>query len=384
MAKKNFITRFIEGPERSEDYAKKTLPHNRWQLGWDVFKGNLGKMVFLNLLTLLFCLPLIAIIFIRNLFQTSISATFPFSQNVGIGYPAYPGVSGLEPMLNYELNVEVFKFLIIGVIFLAIAFSGGFYVIRNLLWRESVSVGADFFKGVKKNFFVVFFSLLLYSVVMVLSIIALDSSSIMLATGKGVRWLLLSSRIITYIVMAIFTFICLFMITLGLTYKISFGHLIRNAFILTIALIPTNAFFLVFASALFLILLLKVLFLSVFAVSFILFFGFSVFILIWMNYSQWIFDKFLNDRVPGAKKYRGIYNPTEEGGIDDSALVEKSKFKSLHVKPITDTEVELYELPTSFSREDLQKLEQSKQAMRKDSDEYSKKAQENEVGDENE
>ena len=40
MAKKGFIARMIEGPERSESYARSTLPTNRWSLGWDVFKTN--------------------------------------------------------------------------------------------------------------------------------------------------------------------------------------------------------------------------------------------------------------------------------------------------------------------------------------------------------
>ena len=51
--------------------------------------------------------------------------------------------------------------------------------------------------------------------------------------------------------------------------------------------------------------------------------------------------------------------------------IEKSKYKEQHIKPITDYDVELYELPTSFSRKDLEKLEETKEAMRKDSDRYS-------------
>ena len=52
-------------------------------------------------------------------------------------------------------------------------------------------------------------------------------------------------------------------------------------------------------------------------------------------------------------------------------VIEKSKIKEKHVKPITDYDVEIYELPTSFSRKDLEKLEETKEAMRRDSDQYS-------------
>ena len=40
------------------------------------------------------------------------------------------------------------------------------------------------------------------------------------------------------------------------------------------------------------------------------------------------------------------------------------------IKPITDYEVSILEIPETFSREDLRKLEESKAAMRKASDEY--------------
>ena len=93
--------------------------------------------------------------------------------------------------------------------------------------------------------------------------------------------------------------------------------------------------------------------------------------LVWTDYSHWVFDKFINDKVPGAKKNRGIYkaNASEEDG--ETLPIEKSKIKEKHVKPITDYDVEIYELPTSFSRRDLEKLEETKEAMRRDSDKYS-------------
>ena len=62
--KRGFITRLLEGKEKSEEYARSTLPTNRWQLFWDIFKGNLGKLVKVNLLTVVFFIPLIAVIFI--------------------------------------------------------------------------------------------------------------------------------------------------------------------------------------------------------------------------------------------------------------------------------------------------------------------------------
>lgn len=373
MAKKGFIAKIIEGPERSETYARSTLPTNRWELGWDVFKTNKGKLFGLNLLTLLFCLPLVALFVMRYVLKTVDIAIFPFTQNMGVGYPAYPATSGLQAQLALNVNVEFFKFVIIGVAFLAVAISGGFYVMRNMVWAEGVMVASDFFKGVKQNYFVVFFSLLFYTVIMAASVLSLNMSSVLIATGGGIKWLLVVAQVLTYVIMAIATMMVFYMITLGITYKLSFGALIRNSFILSIALVPTNVFFIAFSAVWLLLLLLgKVMPLFLIIGIFMVFiWGISLFMLVWTDYSNWVFDTYVNDKVPGAKKNRGIYKPSaNDTAEDENAVIERSKLTSRPIKPITDTEVEIYELPTSFSRADLQKLEETKEAMRRDSDKY--------------
>ena len=373
MAKKGFIAKIIEGPERSETYARSTLPTNRWELGWDVFKTNKGKLFGLNLLTLLFCLPLVALFVMRYVLKTVDIAIFPFTQNMGVGYPAYPATSGLQAQLALNVNVEFFKFVIIGVAFLAVAISGGFYVMRNMVWAEGVMVASDFFKGVKQNYFVVFFSLLFYTVIMAASVLSLNMSSVLIATGGGIKWLLVVAQVLTYVIMAIATMMVFYMITLGITYKLSFGALIRNSFILSIALVPTNVFFMAFSAVWLLLLLLgKVMPLFLIIGIFMVFiWGVSLFMLVWTDYSNWVFDTYVNEKVPGAKKNRGIYKPSaNDTAEDENAVIERSKLTSRPIKPITDTEVEIYELPTSFSRADLQKLEETKEAMRRDSDKY--------------
>ena len=309
----------------------------------------------------------------RYVLKTVDIAIFPFTQNMGVGYPAYPATSGLQAQLALNVNVEFFKFVIIGVAFLAVAISGGFYVMRNMVWAEGVMVASDFFKGVKQNYFVVFFSLLFYTVIMAASVLSLNMSSVLIATGGGIKWLLVVAQVLTYVIMAIATMMVFYMITLGITYKLSFGALIRNSFILSIALVPTNVFFIAFSAVWLLLLLLgKIMPLFLIIGIFMVFiWGVSLFMLVWTDYSNWVFDTYVNDKVPGAKKNRGIYKPSaDDTAEDENAVIERSKLTSRPIKPITDTEVEIYELPTSFSRADLQKLEETKEAMRRDSDKY--------------
>ena len=160
----------------------------------------------------------------------------------------------------------------------------------------------------------------------------------------------------------------LYMLSMGVTYDLKFRQLIRNAIIMTIALVPTNLFFAAFALVSVIIMCLGNTGFA-FGIMIFLFFGLSVAMLIWTNYSQWAFDKFINDKVPGAVKNRGIYSKTPDDEESDFSF-ERSTLGKRPIKPITDYEIEIIEIPETFSRADLQRLEESKQAMRKASDEY--------------
>lgn len=365
--KKGFIARMIEGPERSDTYARSTLPGNRWELGWDIFRNNFGKLIGINLLMLLFALPVIFIIFLRYMQVQYYALLMPFSQNIGLGYPAFPLYSGLVEEIYFIANRGTLIFLPIAGIVASVGISGGMYVMRNLVWSEGVFVGSDFWTGVKKNFVVVMLSTLFYTIVLTICLLMTSYVDWLVATN-GSHWLLTVSNVLTYIMMVFVSIMYLYMLSMGVTYKLKFGQLIRNSILMTIALIPTNIFFAVFALIVIIIMFLGELGLSLGLMLFILF-GLSLAALVWTNYSQWTFDKFINDRVPGAVKNRGIYSKTAEEEESDFSF-ERSTLGKRPIKPITDYDVEILEIPETFSREDLRKLEESKAAMRKISDEY--------------
>lgn len=365
--KKGFIARMIEGPERSDTYARSTLPGNRWELGWDIFKTNMGKLIGINLLMILFILPVILIIAYRYMQVQYYALTMPFSQNIGLGMPAFPIYSGLTEEIYLLANRSSIILLPIAGIIASVGISGGFYVMRNMVWSEGVFVGSDFWTGVKKNFGVVCLSTLLYTVIFTMCIFSISYGNWISATGNGTWWLTVAS-VISYVMLAFFTIVYLYMISFGVTYELKFTQLIRNSMIMSIALVPTNIFFVAFALIAVILLTAGGLLLSIGLIIFILF-GLSGAALIWTNYSQWAFDKFINDKVPGAVKNRGIYSKTEDEEEKDFSF-ERSTLGKRPVKPITDYDVEIVEIPESFSRADLKRLEESKAAMRKASDDY--------------
>src|SRR5699024_1749448 len=104
--------------------------------------------------------------------------------------------------------------------------------------------------------------------------------------------------------------------------------------------------------------------------------------LVWMDYSQWAFDKFINPNL-GVKTGRGLYSRTPQedkiggnasAGESSAAMQEyrrmilaqgKSKLVSRPIKPLDDG-LEVYQLPDSFSRDDLRRLKESKDAIDED------------------
>lgn len=369
--RKGLFAKIIEGPERSEDYARSTLPSSRWALGWDLVKTNFGKLVKINLLMFLFLFPLFLLLVFRNVMISSQALDAPFSQNMGIGYPIIPNMVGIEQNIILKVDVLFFILLFIASFYMAVGISGGFYVMRNLVWTEGVFVASDFWTGVKKNYKIVLSSTLAFVAVLGLSIITVDVANYQLIMGEGNKLFLTISKIIC-IIGAVFLSICyLYTLTLGVTYKLRFFKLVRNAVICAVALIPTNLFFGALSLLLFAILFVDAtsMFFTI-GLFLLILLSISIMALIWTNYSQWVFDEFVNDKVAGAKKNRGIYKKNQVQEVEEEFDFSTTTFYSKHVKPITDTEIEIETLQEGYSRKDLIRLQESKKAMMDDSDRY--------------
>ncbi len=372
MAKttRKIFNRLIEGAERSEDYARNSLPSNRWALGWDLIKTNFGKIIKINLLLLLFIFPLFLLLYLRTLL-IEIDASFnPFSQNLGIGYPIYPFMTGLKEQIVISTDIKVFLVLFVLVFYLSVGLAGGFYVMRNMVWTEGVFVVSDFWAGVKKNYKTTLVLTLLYALFVVLSLLSINTSNYQIAINSNYSVLFTIIKVVSYIFIAVLTCMYLFAMAIGVTYKLKIYQIIKNAFIYTISMLPINAFF-ILVSAIPFVLLLFDMTSIVFSIGVIavLLMSMAISLLIWTNYCQWVFDETINDKVAGAKKNRGIKrkNTKEE---DTQFVYKKSKLTEKPIKPITDYDIEIAELPERYSREDLIRLAESKKRMQEDSDRY--------------
>ncbi|MDR0425654.1 MAG: hypothetical protein LBH24_00625 [Clostridiales bacterium] len=372
--KKGFIYRLTMGKDNLPDFMPSRMPGSRWALFKDVFFNRIGAMAKISLLTLLFFIPLILVVVVFSMMKNAAKTLIPYSGNMGIGYPVVPNADMMGQMQNLQLNIAMLVFCIPAVIIAGIGLAGAFHVMKLLAWEEGESVANNFFIGIKKNikqFFMI-------SVIAAFMVFAFSISVTTYSAATQESTLMHVLRIIAMVLAVIFfiIFLCMlvFMTTQAVTYELKLWPLIKNSFIFAMALFPTNIFFLLLSLLPVLLLFLLPIPLMFSMLLWIVYglIGISYTILVWTVYAHWAFDRFVNDRVEGAVKNRGMYvkTPEEERAAEIEALktrnvVYGSAYVSKRLSNI-DEGKSFTPLETNFSRADLQRLSQEKEMMQKE------------------
>ena len=382
--KKGLITRLLEGKEKSEEYARSTLPTNRWQLFFDIFKGNLSKIVIVNLLTLVFFIPLFVVLILSGMMADYNGSIYPFAANMGIGYPAYDGLQGLSSSIAIYGDLTMYVGVLLSVVIAAIGLAGGMYVIRNMVWTEGIFVANDFWRGVKLNYKNALQTGLFFCTVLLLCTTMINFSNFTMETGSLSKWnvvLLRFSQATSYTFIIIALIMSLWMIAIGVNYKMTFFVMLKNSFLIGLGTLPQTVFFGVLALLPFAVLLIGGSLFMMIGILLVLLIAFSYALLVWLDFAQWVFDKYINPKIEGARVGRGIYSKdggTPVGGNDSAASLEyqriilahgRSRLVARPIKPIDDS-MQIYELPQAFTREDLKRLRESKQNIAEDTEAY--------------
>lgn len=189
------------------------------------------------------------------------------------------------------------------------------------------------------------------------------------------------SQAFSYVMIALVGMMSLWMIALGVNYKLKFTIMLRNAFLMTIGTLPQTIFFGVLALLPYALMLINMPMIIMIAIIVIALFGIAYTLLVWLDFAQWVFDKYINPKIKGAKVGRGIYNKdgsSSVAGDESGASLEyqrailahgRSRLVARPIKPIDDS-LQVYDLPTSFTREDLKRLRESKQNIIEDTEAY--------------
>lgn len=370
MAKRQgFFNRLIMGSDNMPDFTPAQLPKTRWGLFADVFKNKLFEIFKLSLWGDLFLLPLV-VFFIFNFINTrAYNIYIPYDANIGIGFPVETDaiIRGKSFAFTSEFQSLLIMIPLIVVLFLGMA--GALYVMRRLVWGEPVTVTRHFFKGIKDNWKCAVVTGLLLSMslfIMMFSFLIFG----MLDNAGFINILMIIIAVIQFILVC---GVALFAMTQSVTYKMKIKQILSNGFVFGFALVAQNVFFLFIAF--FPVIIPEILALfsastrfTIAPIFYILYailgVGFSMLVL--TVYSQYAFDKYLNDRVEGAKKNRGMYvmTPEEEKRLEIERIkthnvVYGAAYVAKRLSSINEG-AGITPLSASYSRADLQKLSEEK------------------------
>ncbi|MBQ9081727.1 MAG: hypothetical protein IJY26_03745, partial [Clostridia bacterium] len=221
----------LPGNEKSLGYKILPVPNDRGRFAftWDVFKNKLGNLMYVNLLMLVFFTPLIAVFFLRYGSILTSGALGAFGDNLGVGYPASPDMTGLAEALMLEVNTLYFALAVAAAPFTAVGLAGGVYAVRKLLRSDDeFRLLKDFFTGVKKGYVASLVACVLSFAMIFVCVRVWDSAGYEIAMGGNVA-LNIVFRVLACLGVAIVILFSLWLTSVGSNYKQNVWGAIKNS-----------------------------------------------------------------------------------------------------------------------------------------------------------
>lgn len=360
--KKGLVQRMMFGNDDKPDLTPERAKMSKWAIFKFLFFHRFGTMVLLNILTLLFALPAVAVVLLFYMNKAVAAGFLPYSSNIGIGYPVVVDAVAQGAMTSFNYTLMEFLILIPCIAFFAIGLSGSLYVIRKLIWEEQTKTIKDFFRGIKKCWFQslivgTFFGMSLF--LLIFSLYYFDAYGL----SVGLKALSITLSVILFVFMVLFTS---FFMTQNAAFKMKFTVLVRNSllfvlgtnvqavFFIGLGLLPVYLMFIPGITTLLLIL---------YAL-----FGFSFSALAISAYCHHCYEKFLYDKI--TDKPASVYSK-RSSDADDGAQAKK-KQPAVYKNPkkrkrSIDEGSSITPLSPTFRREDLERLQKEHEQVLKES-----------------
>lgn len=377
-----FTVTNLEGNELADsDYVRTASERGRWGDTWSVFKSNFGKIVLNNLLVLMFFLPAVAVLIIRTLYISGLGIQYPFNSNTGIGYPSYPGTQGLNESIYLSADLMFYGLLVAAGLIASVGIAGGAYSMKKLVATYGKFSVKSFFYGVKVGYLNVAAPLTVFMTFFFGCVIIGDWKDLAAAHGQSIGGAM--TAYVFIIIATIFVGIyCAWLIATGVSYKLRIGRLLKNSFVLMAGSPIQTLFFSAFALVPVWILLIGI---AVPVIKFIayfllLIFGFSFILLVWMSYTQWVFDLYVTPnikKVDEKAKTKKIQEKTASEQADDAKSIAgellaagRSELICKPILPIEEKQVKT--LSATFSRSDLNAVSENRKKLGEEISAYEK------------
>lgn len=369
-----FTVTNLEGNELADsEYTRTPAQGGRWGDTWSVFKSNFGKIVLNNIFVLLFFAPGIAVMFVRSIYISGMGYQYPFNANTGIGYPAYPGTQGLNESIYLSADLLFYGLLIVAGLIASIGIAGGAYSMKKLLNTHGKFSIKGFFHGVKVCYLNVAAPMTVFMLFYSGCVLIGDWKDLNAARGLSVAGPT-TAYVFAIIATVLLGLYLAWMIATGVSYKLNFKQLVKNPLVLLIGSPIQSVFFagLALVPVWLLMIGLSVTFIRILAYIAFIFIGFSYILLVWMSFTQWVFDMYVSPNLKKAEDEKKAKKTPEQIAREEAEEAKrvagellaagKSELICKPILPITSG-TQIPTLSKTFSRSDLDVVAQNRQAL---------------------
>ena len=313
------MNNFYYGKSGKGDFRKEDLPKNRWQLFWEMLRVRFASLCRLNLMTLAAWLPMIILIgyCVSTLFNVLVirGQYDAYVLNGDMGEMTEEQITLLSTMDLDQWMVDM-TFSMLSTFCLwaipCIAITGPVqaglaYVTRNWSRDEHAFIWADFKDAVKENWKQ---GLGVSAITSVLPIIMYVGYQFYGQQALN-SMLFMVPQMLILMIGVVWALGLTFMYPMMVTYRVSFGQLIKNSVVMAVGrlpqtvgirlimLLPTIICLAVFMFTGSLIALL------VLAIYYVLI-GFALARFVYASFTNGVFDRFINSHLAGVEINRGL------------------------------------------------------------------------------
>lgn len=371
----------MQGNEIADDFIRKGGSGGRWKDTWSVVKGNFWKLVALNLIVLIFFVPGIVVMYFRGVYIAGLGSVYPFNATAGNFPPE--GLVGLGERLTISTDLLFYALLLAAGLIASVGVSGATYCIRKLLQTHGQFQFKSFFHGIKVCYFSTMLPVLVFLLGLYSATLIGDWKDIVGATGGN-----FAGAMTAYVFVIIFAVLLgiylAWIYAIGVSYRVKFRYLLRNAFVIILGT-PIQTVFMAGFSLIPVWFLLMGGIMKMIGYVLFIFLGFSFIMVCWLSFTQWAFDLYITPAIKTEKEAARAQKTekelaAEKAEEDRQRALEllaagKSELIARPIMPI-GKEQSVRVLGKTFTRDSLSGAYSEREKLAKDVDDY-RKAHEN-------
>ena len=293
-----------EKKSKKQDFTVLDLPHNRFQVFFDLLKTRYEIFLMISGMLFMFLIPFVVLEIVITIFSNN-------------AYSNY--INETISLLQYQTQVFqinlIFGFLeIIALFIFCVGLSGISRIIKRLVFYESIQFKEDFVLGIKNNFVQNFIVFLIFGVIYFISRLLIVYQQVNGINDFLTTILLYLPSILGFVLILP---ILIFVIIQNTIYSNKFNQNIKNGAFFYFKTGPITLGVLILLVSPFLLLLIRNIYSYLICLLVLLLIYLPLAIVIFHIYSMWVFDKFLNKYQFQQIYDKGIYRIKKETNNDN-------------------------------------------------------------------